>query len=143
MWSAKLLFHSPEMIDRTCAKCQAYFYEDTAGVMGPLLRLDDGRPMPRPTDDGKPGDTPCYQCPKVPKDAPARTREHAIEPTERSLDALRHYERCIAIGNFPDDEIVQRNAELIGPIYRTAEIASARDAAGVIALLIASGGKRG
>lgn len=137
-----MMFAHPEMIDRTCQKCQDYWYEDTPGHMGPLLRLDDGSPMRRPTDGGKPGGTPCHQCPKVPRDAPERTREHAIEPTEKSMAALRHYERCAAVGRFPDDEIVERNAGLIAPIYRQAEVANARDAAGIIALLIASGGKR-
>lgn len=134
-----MYFMFPEMIDRTCAKCERYWYQDGIGTMGPLMLLDGGDPMPRP----KGGGTPCHQCPKVPTDAPARTREHAIEPTEKSLAALRHYERCAAVRRFPEgDEIVDRNAGLIAPIERAAEVAKQRDAASLIALLIASGGKR-
>jgi hypothetical protein len=126
------------MLDRPCDACERYMYEDRAGSMGPLLRLDDGRPMPRPEGTG----TPCFQCPKVPKDAPERTRAFAEEPTARSLMALRHYQRCQAVRQFPDDEIVHRNAELIGPVEREAEIARCRDAAAVLGLLMA-GGNRG
>lgn len=43
---------------------------------------------------------------------------------------------------FPLDVIVERNAGLIAPIEEAARVAQARDAAGVIALLLSSGGKR-
>lgn len=137
------MFAHPEMIERTCARCEAYFYEDGLNKMGPLMLLDDGSPMPRPRDGDRPGETPCHQCPKVPRDAPSRTREFAVDPSEKSLAALRHYQRCKTTGVWPADEIVFRNAELIGPVEKVGDIASAGDAAGVIALLLASGGKRG
>lgn len=134
MWAARLYFAFPEMCDRSCANCERWQYADTPGEMGPLIRLDDGRPMPRP--EGIP--TPCHQCPKVPDSAPAKTREHAIEPTERSWTALAHYRRCKVVGRFPEDEIVERNAALLAQVERDADFARQRDAAGLIAVLFAS-----
>lgn len=95
------------------------------------MMLESGEQMRRP-EGGKP---PCHQCPKTPRDLP-RTRENAIEPTERSWDAIRHFQRCSTTGRFPDDEIVERNAGLIGPIEKDSESAKARDAAGLIALML-------
>jgi hypothetical protein len=129
----------PDMMVRTCEKCEAFMYDDRAGEMGPPTYLEDGTHMPRPVGCG----TPCFQCPKVPKSAPKRDRENAIEPTDKSRAALYHYQECRAVGRFPLDVIVQRNAGLIAPIERQAEFANAKDAAGTIALLLASGGKRG
>lgn len=113
-------------------------YEDQLNRMGPAVMLDDGRHMPRP--EGCP--TPCHQCPKVPRSAPERTRAHAIDPTERSLRALEHYERCKAVGRFPLDVIVERNAGLISAIERDCERSESYDAAGNLALLLIAAGKR-
>lgn len=57
----------------------------------------------------------CEWCPKVPKDAPPEPAS-AIELNERNWAAYRHYMECRAIGQFPDDPIVRRNAMLIRQI---------------------------
>jgi hypothetical protein len=57
--------------------------------------------------------TPCWKCPKIPRDAPARERRYAEELSLRNQQALRHYRECAAVGSFPDDPIVRRNAALI------------------------------
>jgi hypothetical protein len=49
----------------------------------------------------------------VPRDAPERTRAHAVEPTGRSWRAYRHYRECRAVGRFPDDPLVRRCAALV------------------------------
>ena len=121
-------------MNRTCDECERFQYDDRIDEMGPLIRLDDGRAMKR--TEGIP--TPCHQCPKVPTDAPARTREHAVEPTEQSWAAITHYQRCKAVNRFPDDNIVERNAVVIGQAERNADAAQQRDAAGLIAMLFAS-----
>lgn len=133
------MFAFPQMVTRTCARCVLFMYDDTPGEMGPPTMLESGKQMARPEGC----DPPCHQCPKVPYDAPARTREHAIDPPEASYEAVRFYQRCRAVGRFPEDEIVERNAGLIEPIERHAEIVKTKDAAGAIALLLASGGRRG
>lgn len=133
------MFAFPQLITRTCTRCALYMYDDTPGEMGPPTMLESGEQMKRPEGC----DPPCHQCPKVPADAPARTREHAIDPTDKSYEAVRFYQRCRAINRFPEDEIVERCAGMIEPIERAAEIMKTKDAAGAIALLLASGGRRG
>lgn len=126
------------MIPRTCARCELFMYDDRPGEMGPPTMLESGKQMPRPV--GCP--TPCHQCPKVPSGAPERTRKYAIDPTEKSMEAIRHYQQCQAIRRVPLDAIVERNAGLILPIEQEAEVVRTQNAAGLIALLLSSGGKR-
>ena len=68
-----------------------------------------GLPVARPA--GQP--TPCWHCPKIPEDAPARTAAYATDLTERNQAAYLHYLACKAVGRFPEDDIVRRNARLI------------------------------
>lgn len=56
--------------------------------------------------------TPCHKCPKIPrgeKPCPA----NAVELSERSWQAYWHYLECKAVGQWPDDPIVRRNARII------------------------------
>lgn len=71
-----------------------------------------GLPVVRPP--GSP--TPCWKCPKVPPGEPA-CPESAVEMTDQNWRAFRHYEECRAVGAFPDDPIVRRNAALIRRVY--------------------------
>lgn len=61
--------------------------------------------------------TPCHECPKIPADAPAKTREHAIELTEQNFRAWQHYRRCRAVNRWPNDPIVERNATILRELY--------------------------
>lgn len=66
--------------------------------------------------------TPCYKCPKTEHVGDEeRTRENAAEMTERYFLALRHYLECRAVGVFPDDPIVRRNAVIFRRIYDETE----------------------
>lgn len=60
--------------------------------------------------------TPCGRCPKVPPDAPRKTRRFASEWTDQNRQAYKHYLECRAVGLFPDDPIVRRNARIIRAI---------------------------
>jgi len=44
---------------------------------------------------------------------PKGTPENSIELSQKNLQAWHHYQECRAVGNFPDDPIVRRNAALI------------------------------
>lgn len=70
--------------------------------------------------------TPCGTCPKVPalvrKTQRKVTRADAVEMTPESAEAYRHFRRCRAVGRFPLDVIVERDAE----ICREAEDEAAR-----------------
>lgn len=71
-----------------------------------------GKPIPRP-----PGVlTPCAKCAKIPDDKP-KSRDHAIEPTTQTRRTLTHWFECRAVGVYPDDPIVRRNAAIIRRVH--------------------------
>jgi hypothetical protein len=91
-----------------------YLYDDGEHGTGDLKferrGARKGLPVLRP-----PGTrTPCHVCAKVPDrlDGKVKRREDAADLNERHRVAFRHYLRCKAVGRFPEDEIVERNAAL-------------------------------
>lgn len=79
-------------------------------------RLEKGltrEPVPRGNQP-----TPCGSCPKIPKDVSVRTPAYAEELSERNLWAWQHYLRCKAVGQFPDDPIVRRNAAIMAEVEK-------------------------
>lgn len=50
-----------------------------------------------------------------------RARAYAQELSERNLLALQHYQRCKAVGQFPDDALVRRNAAIIAGVFQSVE----------------------
>jgi len=56
--------------------------------------------------------TPCRWCPKIARGDPPRPTS-AQELSERNAAAFLHYRRCKAVGRFPSDPIVERNAAFI------------------------------
>jgi hypothetical protein len=65
--------------------------------------------------------TPCHKCPKIPASAPAKSREHAVELSDKNYQAWQHYLECRAVGVFPDDPIVRRNAKVLREVYDEAD----------------------
>ena len=103
-----ILFH-PEF-DRTCADCQKYLYDDDGLLVRRPART--GLPVLRP----KGAATPCHKCPKIPKgEAPLPT--NAQELSEKNRRAFGHYLQCRAVGRFPEDPIVRRNAVVIREVH--------------------------
>jgi hypothetical protein len=106
----QLYLEHPLVWGRTCDDCERYVY------------LEDGQLMRRPARTGLPvlrprGQlTPCPSCPKIHRDAPARTRVHADEMTPRNRQAFWHYRQCKAVGIFPDDPVVRRNAAVVAEV---------------------------
>jgi hypothetical protein len=74
----------------------------------------NGNPIPRV----KGTFAPCrYPDPKQPEGrCPKGTPETSLALTERNRKAWEHYLECKAVGRFPDDPIVRRNAGLIRQI---------------------------
>lgn len=59
---------------------------------------------------------PCKTCPKIPKgDEPFP--HNAQELSDKNWKAYQHWRECRAVGNFPDDAIVRRNAAIIQAIH--------------------------
>lgn len=63
---------------------------------------------------------PCSYCPKQPADVKERDRtpETAVELSPKNWRAYHHYTECAAVGQFPDDAVVRRNAGLIERIEK-------------------------
>ena len=99
----------PEITSRSCEDCKTYLYNDTRERMGlPVIRA--GRQELRGN-----APTPCRWCPKLPADVPSSEAcpEKAVELSQRNYKCLAHYLECRAVGRFPDDAIVRRNAMVI------------------------------
>ena len=109
----RLLLLHPEL--PTCGDCQRFVYDPTDG-----WRRSERGGRPTPRESGQP--PPCGSCPKVPR---GRTPHpaHAVELTDDNYQAWVHYQRCKAVGRFPADAIVERNAGLL----RTVEEQVARE----------------
>ncbi len=105
-----LLFH-PEW-SRSCNDCVTWLYDDDGNVSKRC-----GVPNRRPK--GVP--TPCFKCPKIPSGAAPPDRSNAVELTERNFAAYVHYLECRAVGQFPADPIVRRNARILRAIQDEAE----------------------
>ena len=74
---------------------------------------DRRRPVPMVRAPGSP--LPCQWCPKIPKNEKP-CPENAVEPAERSFEALDHYRECKSVGFTAAeqaDPIVRRNARII------------------------------
>lgn len=109
-----LLLAHPEVSGRSCADCRQWCYQDSAErLSGKKMLLANGQPMPRVVADSM----PCRICPKIPRSSvPAGQQpgpHHAVELTPQNLQAYWHYLECKAVGCFPADPIVRRNAALI------------------------------
>jgi hypothetical protein len=64
--------------------------------------------------------TPCWKCPKIPVGSLPKP-ENAVELSAHNREAWHHYLECRAVGVFPDDPIVRRNAAAIREVYDLVE----------------------
>ena len=103
----RLILVHPAWASISCRECQSYIY-DSEGK--PTTRA--GHKVPRPNGVA----TPCYKCPKIPDSEVDKKYYNACELTEQLWRTYRHYKECRAIGSFPDDPIVRRNAAIIREI---------------------------
>jgi len=87
----------------SCSDCQRFLFDEK---WKPVTR--GGEHCERP----KGSVTPCWKCPKIPKGEKPEPA-NAVEMTEKSRQAFRHYLRCRAVNRFPVDELVEHNAALI------------------------------
>lgn len=80
-----------------------------------MERDDSGEPIKREL----PKTLPCRKDPI--SGCPKGTAEKSIELNEQGKQIWRHYQECKAIGKFPDDPIVRRNARVISEIEHAAD----------------------
>ena len=96
----------------SCNDCEQWVND-----RGVIARFGNGEPKPR----ARGAATPCWECPKIPPGAPKCIRRYAQEPTDRTRAVLAHYLECRAVGQWPDDPIVRRNAAIIRGIMDQVE----------------------
>lgn len=109
--SAAVLVSDPHIFHRSCRDCATYVYAPDGSQ---TMRF--GLPVLRPAGTS----TPCGVCPKTSGRLP-RTWREAAEPSERTLRVIDHWRRCRAVGRFPSDVIVERNAAILHEIHEQAE----------------------
>jgi hypothetical protein len=112
---------------RSCGDCQTFLYMDSPERFAPEPHTRGGKPMRRPAGSR----TPCSYCPKQPGDVPDRKRspETAVELTPRNWLAYRHYRECKAVGEFPADDLVRRDAAIIAGAEQVAAAAQQQELA--------------
>ncbi len=111
-----MLLLSPEIASRSCSDCQTYLYMDRGrGQFGERVERG-GKPILRPKGTG----TPCQWCPKIaPGDVPEPASAQDLSP--KNVAAYVHYLECKAVGDFPADALVKRNAGIIRAAEGVAE----------------------
>lgn len=117
-----LLLH-PKIAARPCSSCRQYLYRDGGnGTWGELVTIrPSGRPAPRP----KGTRPPCDVCPKIaPGDGPRPENGHDL--SDKNLQAYLFHMECRAVGQWPNDPIVRRNAALIEAALKVADAVRAQ-----------------
>jgi hypothetical protein len=113
----RLLLLHPKVAHRDCAQCCEWLFDEKTGCID---TTQDGKPLRRPKT-GVLSQPPCRQkngsCPKG-------TPENSRALTPHNEKAYRHYLRCKALGNFPDDAIVHLHAGLIREVEEQVERAN-------------------
>lgn len=104
----------PAVANRSCEDCLKYIYNHETGKR----QLDPkGNPIPRPAG----GKAPCQATVGAPREVRERicakiAPDAGVELNEKNRAAHEHYQECKAVGVFPDDSIVRRNARIIRQI---------------------------
>lgn len=96
----------PEVAGRSCEDCQQFIYDEIGEVR---LNAATGEKVPRIANT-------VIQCQK-PEGCPMGTPDSRRDLSLKNRMAWSHYQECAAVGRFPHDGIVERNAGL----FKTAE----------------------
>lgn len=91
----------PQFAKRDCSDCKKWWYDDDTGK----VVMKGGKPLLRPADSV----LLCQTEAGCPKGTPENSK--ALSPRNRM--AWNHFRDCAAVGQFPDDPIVRRNARVI------------------------------
>ena len=98
---------------RNCDDCKAYFYNEETGL--PIISNVTG------LKEKRSGVTMC----QTPEGCPKGTPENPKTLNNANGWAWRHYRDCAAVGQFPDDPIVKRNASIIKAAIEAARVTKA------------------
>lgn len=96
------------------------FDEETGARM---LMRDDKTPIPRFIHMGGEYLPPCRQ----PKGCAKGTPEKTVGLWPENVMCYEHYLECKAVGQFPDDAVIKRNAAVIRDVEEAAELKRGTD----------------
>jgi hypothetical protein len=113
MAGVRLSWTAPQVAFRNCEHCQMYVYDESTGraYENPPR---SGRLVVRPPGTAPPCRIPGVGCPKG-------TPENPRGLNEANRAAWRFDRECRAVGHFPDDPLVRRNAALIRQVEEELE----------------------
>ena len=100
----------PEVAFRDCSDCLMYVYDEKTGKRSGK----PDQPVARPRGTVAPCRFRDNGCAKG-------TPEASRALSDRNWRAWQHYQECRAVGQFPDDPIVRRNASIILSVTESAE----------------------
>lgn len=105
----------PQFAARSCEDCLKYWFDDDTGK---ILSKPDGTKRLRPE-----GAVALCQ---TPSGCPKGTPDNQSVLSQKNRMAWKHFQECEAVGQFPDDPIVRRNARIIREALRKAEVRRGR-----------------
>lgn len=110
----QLLALHPKVATRDCQHCLKFFYDESTGKTLPSRKPGpNGEEVPRERNENEP--PPCRN-PRDPEGCPKGTPENQKSLNPQNQEVWEHYQRCKAVGRFPEDAIVENNASLIRQI---------------------------
>ncbi|MGC1274801.1 MAG: hypothetical protein WBC44_13930 [Planctomycetaceae bacterium] len=129
----RLLLTAPRVALRNCSDCLKHVYNEETGKRAEYPP-GSGRPVKRPAKNLP----PCQTRAGCAKGAPSG-EDGCKELSAKNLAAYRHHKTCKAVGRFPRDSTVERNAMLIEAIE---DAARQTNDVGLLSLL-GKGGRNG
>lgn len=99
---------NPRLARRSCESCQTWWYREQTGL---VILQADGSKLPRF------GPTMC----QTPMGCPKGTPDNPKTLNKANRWAWRHFRDCEAVGVFPADPIVMRNAVVIRQVMQAVE----------------------
>lgn len=124
----RLLAEHPQIAFRDCAHCLKYQYDEQTGKP---YESRDGHPAKRHWGCPPPCRTP-IGCPKG-------TPEQPKSLSRQNMQAYEHYKTCKAVGRFPEDSIVERNATLFAMAEESQEFTHRAEVSALLKGMIARG----
>ena len=104
---------APQVANRDCDHCKKWMYDETTGKVE-MTRNERGLRIIPVERHGPP---PC----ELPQGCPKGSPDSGLELSSKNWRAYFHYRQCRAVGVFPNDDIVKKNADSIRHIEEVFE----------------------
>lgn len=109
-----LRIYHPKVAAIDCETCKKFHYDEKWDPV--MIPADPSGRTKKHMPRGPRDPLACSICPKIPLGA-VPVPKNAVELSPKNYRAWRHYLECRAVGKFPDDPIVRRNASILRELY--------------------------